>query len=399
MRQHSIVRRLACLIAPLAVAFTSGISHGQWTVRVLSTPTAENSSAYGGAGLRAAGEVSNNGIEARAALWNLTSGSRTILHPAGATNSQVSAMDSSMQVGYAQFDLNTYAGIWTGTAASWLPLHPIGATSSRLLDVSDGQQVGWATINGNQHASLWTSTDFSWVDLNPTGATTSTAYCVHAGEQGGSATIGGGLRAGIWRSSAASWVLLHPTGSATESVVYGNWNGQQVGYIRVPVQGRQATLWSGTAASRVNLHPAGASASYAMDTCEGYQVGYRLIGTLNKACAWRGTAASFEDLHQFVPTNFSTSIATKAWRDGQKLYVSGYGYNFEATRNQALLWSRDLPCIADFNEDGGIDGADVEAFFIAWESGATSGDVNEDGGVDGQDIECFIVRWEAGGCG
>jgi hypothetical protein len=37
-------------------------------------------------------------------------------------------------------------------------------------------------------------------------------------------------------------------------------------------------------------------------------------------------------------------------------------------RNQALLWSRDLPCIADFNQDGGIDGSDVEEFFIArWE--------------------------------
>ncbi|MCX5689228.1 MAG: hypothetical protein NTV94_05470 [Planctomycetota bacterium] len=311
------------LMAALATGVACQQSHAQWTVRVLSTPASENSTAYAGWGNAAAGEVSLNGIQARAALWNLSTGTRTNLHPTGATNSQVSAMDGSMQVGYAEFDLNTYAGIWTGTAASWIPLHPIAATSSRLLDVSNGQQVGWAAVNGNQHASLWASTDFSWVDLNPTGAATSTAYCVHAGEQGGSATIGGGIRAGIWRSSAASWVLLHPTGSATESAIYGTWNGQQVGYIRVPVQGIQATLWSGTAASRVNLHPAGASASYAMDICEGYQVGYRVVGTLNKACTWRGTAASFDDLHQFVPTNFSTSIAIKAWRQGQKLYISG----------------------------------------------------------------------------
>ena len=55
-------------------------------------------------------------------------------------------------------------------------------------------------------------------------------------------------------------------------------------------------------------------------------------------------------------------------------------------------------CAADFNEDGGVDGADVEAFYIVWESGEGCGDVNEDGGVDGGDIEYFFVLWEQGGC-
>ena len=53
-------------------------------------------------------------------------------------------------------------------------------------------------------------------------------------------------------------------------------------------------------------------------------------------------------------------------------------------------------CIADFNCDGGVDGTDVEAFFLTWESGASNGDVNADGGVDGADIEFFFTRWEAG---
>jgi len=55
-------------------------------------------------------------------------------------------------------------------------------------------------------------------------------------------------------------------------------------------------------------------------------------------------------------------------------------------------------CAADFNEDGGIDGADVEAFFVVWEAGGTGADVNEDGGVDGRDVEAFFVVWERGGC-
>lgn len=56
------------------------------------------------------------------------------------------------------------------------------------------------------------------------------------------------------------------------------------------------------------------------------------------------------------------------------------------------------PCPADFNQDGGIDGADVEAFFIAWEAGDPSADVNQDGGIDGADVETFFAAWEAGGC-
>jgi len=56
------------------------------------------------------------------------------------------------------------------------------------------------------------------------------------------------------------------------------------------------------------------------------------------------------------------------------------------------------PCAADFNQDGGVDGADIEGFFAAWESGSGCGDVNLDGGVEGGDIEAFFAVWEAGGC-
>ncbi|MBS0195958.1 MAG: hypothetical protein JSR77_04295 [Planctomycetes bacterium] len=55
-------------------------------------------------------------------------------------------------------------------------------------------------------------------------------------------------------------------------------------------------------------------------------------------------------------------------------------------------------CFADFNQDGGIDGADVEAFFLVWEAGLAGADVNADGGVDGGDVEAFFMVWSAGGC-
>ena len=52
---------------------------------------------------------------------------------------------------------------------------------------------------------------------------------------------------------------------------------------------------------------------------------------------------------------------------------------------------------ADFNMDGGVDGSDVEAFFLAWEAGDAIADFNIDGGVDGADIEAFFIAWENGG--
>jgi len=59
---------------------------------------------------------------------------------------------------------------------------------------------------------------------------------------------------------------------------------------------------------------------------------------------------------------------------------------------------RDRPCLADFDRNGGVDGADVEAFFRAWEAGDHAADVNSDGGVDGAHVEVFFRAWEASGC-
>jgi hypothetical protein len=62
----------------------------------------------------------------------------------------------------------------------------------------------------------------------------------------------------------------------------------------------------------------------------------------------------------------------------------------------ALLEFSDA-CDADFNRDGGVDGADVGAFFESWSMGVDAADLNADGGVDGQDLFYFFERWR-GGC-
>jgi hypothetical protein len=57
-----------------------------------------------------------------------------------------------------------------------------------------------------------------------------------------------------------------------------------------------------------------------------------------------------------------------------------------------------LECPADFNQDGGVDGTDVNVFFDRWQAGNCDADVNYDGGVDGDDVAVFFAAWEAGGC-
>lgn len=56
------------------------------------------------------------------------------------------------------------------------------------------------------------------------------------------------------------------------------------------------------------------------------------------------------------------------------------------------------PCAADFNQDGGVDGGDIQSFMQCWQDSEFCGDVNQDGGSDGQDIEAFFSVWGAGCC-
>lgn len=55
-------------------------------------------------------------------------------------------------------------------------------------------------------------------------------------------------------------------------------------------------------------------------------------------------------------------------------------------------------CAADFDQNGGVDGADLASFFFAYEAGAECADVDFNGGIDGADLATFFVAYEAGGC-
>lgn len=110
------------------------------------------------------------------------------------------------------------------------------------------------------------------------------------------------------------------------------------------------------------------------------------------------------DVSGYYGNSFSYDESPNPWGStaalkGFDTYKIGLFVDYAFTSLTLASAAAPAPCFADFNQDGGIDGADVEAFFVAWEAGDSSADVNLDGGVDGADVETFFTAWEAGGCG
>ncbi len=62
----------------------------------------------------------------------------------------------------------------------------------------------------------------------------------------------------------------------------------------------------------------------------------------------------------------------------------------------SCAWQAD-GCYADFDNNGGIDGDDVIAFFSDWDNGLECADADGANGVDGDDVIAFFSAWDAGG--
>jgi hypothetical protein len=165
-------------------------------------------------------------------------------------------------------------------------------------------------------------------------------------------------------------------------------------------QSVHASLWAGTPASWVDLHPAGKPDSQALGVHAGRQVGFaRRDWSSNEwhACLWSGSASSWVDLHQYLPAGFSSSYAYAIWSDNTVIEVAGQGFNANASRYEALLWTFIFaPCTADFNADGFVEFTDFDAFVVAFEDGDTASDMNGDGFLDINDFDAFVVGFEAG---
>ena len=115
-----------------------------------------------------------------------------------------------------------------------------------------------------------------------------------------------------------------------------------------------------------------------------------VIGDVQVAVA-SNTATSTLSLSGFT-SGWRTSLVS-AGRAVRCVVGAGCDSALSVTSSSAVI----TVCRADLNCDGGIDGADIDAFFQLWETGDPGADFNEDGGVDGSDLSSFYGLWE-GGC-
>ncbi|MFZ4573979.1 MAG: right-handed parallel beta-helix repeat-containing protein [Phycisphaerales bacterium] len=110
----------------------------------------------------------------------------------------------------------------------------------------------------------------------------------------------------------------------------------------------------------------------------GYGEGKMYAGSLLVQTGANGQAAFAHTLDTPAPEgSFITATAARVTT----------GDTSEFSRCEPILPAL---CAADFNDDGGVDGDDVIAFFGAWDAALVSADINDDGGVDGDDIIAFF---------
>ena len=250
------------------------------------------------------------------------------------------------------------ACIYRGSTLTTLP--GLGGRTSQALGIDDlGRVVGSATTanEGASRPCIWTSTT-RVLDLGTLGGASGQAHASHASL------------------------------TTNESSV--------VGYSISSTDGlRHATLWRINAAGNViSRSDLGVLRPGTSSFAQSINASMDVVGSSDfHAVLYRG--GQVLDLNLLVsdmPTGWTLESAAAINDAGQ---IAGTGIYLGVPRAFLL---EPATCAADFNQDGGVDGADIEAFFLAWEAGLFSADVNTDGGVDGGDVEAFFLVWSAGGC-
>lgn len=103
-------------------------------------------------------------------------------------------------------------------------------------------------------------------------------------------------------------------------------------------------------------------------------------------------------------TSFHSGDYAAAWMTFNAFYINqvteGTVYGVWVCRSGDSGWApaECAPCAADYDQNGGVDGGDLAAFFFDFEAGDTCADVDQNGGVDGGDLAFFFRFFEQGGC-
>lgn len=100
--------------------------------------------------------------------------------------------------------------------------------------------------------------------------------------------------------------------------------------------------------------------------------------------AWRG----------FGRTDVNWPNVLRTTEDGRGLLTCGGFQRFNGVQTGGMVRLEcpvTLPCPADLDGDGGVDGADIGLLIAGW--GTAAADVNGDGTTNGADVGILVAAW------
>jgi uncharacterized membrane protein len=284
---------------------------------------------------------------------------------------------------------------------------PAGSTSNSALGISADAQHIFGVAGGGQ-TRWWSLTSgvytFATLPVNVTSLAPS-ASTAAGGSIVGSATVSTSQRPFRWDVPGQVTLLTLPNGyvagaaagiSSDGSVIVGR---ASVGTTEV------AVVWEG-GVPRVlaALRPQDVTSRAVAISADGAVIIGESADVADDRYVWVYTLAT--GIRRLDEVLYQQGLDTSAWAlrnagsvNADGLTISGTGVlrNAQGTpATRAFIAQLTTLCPTDWNGDGGIDGSDVDAFFVDWSAGF--GDINVDGAVDGSDVQNFFDRWSLGIC-
>lgn len=399
--------RRSCVLAAVAVFSVTAAAQPQFTPLGRAGYTGSFATAISANATYVAGFLEPG---ADAFLWSSTQGLTIIPGEPGTWSTVPYAVSSNGVVaGESRFIPRTRTFRWSAQ----LGMQDLGSLApnagAHAWGISDDGQVvvGSGNVDSDVRAFRWTQSTGP-VDLN-----IPQSYALALSADG--STIAGNFNpfqspgTNLFRWTQAAGVEDLGTVGGNDTYPYAiSADGSHIVGTTFDVELFRAFLWSpSTGIQTLDLPPDAVSAA-AQDTSDDARliVGYWIDDAYESRGAIWTPQGAFDLLDYLQSLN---TIGLEGWTIRNCLGVSADGSSIvgTASRNGAdeafivtgLPVSPRCPaCPADFDQDGGVTGADLAAFFIDFEAGNACADVDQDGGITGADIGAFVAAYEAGGC-
>ena len=336
--------------------------------------------------------------------------------------------DGSLITGDTTGPVGNSAGRYDGS--SWTIFGSIGATGcgsdrSSAYDISDdgSRSVGLGWSGCNARGFLWTP-EGGMVAMPQSGPFSSRANTI----SGDGTVIGGWDEANNGTRRAAVWTENAKTGAWTEAFPLAGQPGNLQGFGEVSGANSDGSLIVGFASGSsdatsgayilrdrktidfIGLLPPTAQPVVGglIDTTEdgSLMVGFQREG-FGGGQSFRATVwtpdGGYGELKPYlnalganIPDAFTLAVATSISDDGR--VICGWGYEGAFFFQEAwvvVLPGSEVPCPADLNGDGLVNGADLGIMLAAWGTADEVADLNGSGSVDGADLGLLLAAWGA----